>query len=77
MRVRTSLQARRNFADIFEEVAVTDLDDARVSTVWFNGVYETQILGGPRDGERRRSATRDEALVTHAALVGELQGHIT
>jgi len=59
----------RDWRHLWEQIAVTELTDCRVSTVYFNGQYETQILGGRYDGELRRYATREAALAGHAATV--------
>jgi hypothetical protein len=40
-----------------------------VSTLYFLGQYETQVLGGPMDGERQTYATLPHAIAGHHAMV--------
>jgi hypothetical protein len=69
--MRTGLQARRrDYSVILHDVARTLIrDGVTVSTIYFNGQYETQVLGGPMDGERQTHPTEHAALSGHEAMV--------
>ena len=77
--------SRSEWTALFEDldarqVAQTELDGARVSTVWlgldhrFGGdgpplIYETMIFGGPFDEQAWRWPNRDAALAGHDQAV--------
>ena len=68
-------------------IALTQLDGMRVSTVFLgldhsfgSGeplLFETLIFGGPHDGEGKRYATREQAMVGHELFVLVAQGKTT
>jgi hypothetical protein len=67
----------------YQRVASTEIDDARVSTVWlgidhsFGGgppiIFETMVFGGPHDQAQMRYSTEAEAIDGHARTVDDIR----
>lgn len=78
--VRTTVQAWAALRDDQKRVALTELGDVRVSTVFlgldhdFSGkgppiLWETMVFGGPHDGDQDRYTSHADALAGHEAMV--------
>ena len=73
------MSAVARYAGACRQVAETDVDGVRVSTVWLGGEfrwpYETILLrGGQWDGRtQERCATEAEALEQHARVVAQVR----
>lgn len=82
----------REWASLFEDedyrrVALTEIGDVRISTVWlgidhnFWGqgpplIFETMVFGGPLDEEQERYSTEAQALAGHDQMVAKVRALI-
>jgi len=82
--VEDVLEWAKWFETADRHVAITELDNCKVSTVFlgtdynFSGsgppvIYETLVFGGPLDNAMDRYCTREEALKGHEAMVSKVK----